>query len=173
MVSSKWIYKIKNKADGSIEKYKERFVARGFSQKERIVYEETFAPVAWCTSIRTIMELASMMKWDLQQMDVKTTFLIGVISEELYIEQPQGFEIEDRVTHVCKLKKALYGLKQDPRAWYGRIDNFLTRLGFTKSKVDPNLYMKVMDDEPVILLLYVDDLFLTEMENRSQIARRS
>ena len=94
-------------------------------------------------------------------MDVKTTFLHGVIEEEVYIEQPQGFEVEDRGTHVCKLKKALYGLKQAPRAWYGRIDSFLMRLGFTKSKVDLNLYLKVMDDEPVILLMYVDDLFLT------------
>ena len=67
--------------------------------------------------------------------------------------------------HVCKLKKALYGLKQALRAWYGRIDSFLTSLGFTKSNVDPNLYFNVMDDEPVILLLYVDDLFLTGNEN--------
>ena len=80
-----------------------------------------------------------------------------MIEEELYIEQPQGFEVKDRRTHVCKLNKALYGLKQAPRAWYGMIDKFLTSLGFTKSKADPNLYFKVMDDEPVILLLYVDD----------------
>ena len=78
----------------------------------------------------------------------------------MYIEQPRGFEVEDRWTHVCKLKKALYGLKQAPIPWYGRIDNFFTSLGFTKSKVDPNLYFKVMDDEPVILLLCVDDLLL-------------
>ena len=81
IVSSKWIYKIKHAADGSIEKYKARFVARGFSQKEGIDYEETFAPVAWYTSIRAIMALASMMKWDLHQMDVKIAFLIGVIEE--------------------------------------------------------------------------------------------
>ena len=87
-----------------------------------------------------------------------------MIKEEVYIKQPQGFEVEDKVTHVCKLKKALYGLKQAPKAWYGRIDSFLTRLGFTKSKVDPNLYMNIMDDEPIILLLYVDDLFLTGNE---------
>ena len=161
MVSSKWIYKIKHAANGSIEKYKARFVARGFSQKEGIDYEETFAPVARCTSIRSIMALASMMKWDLHQMDVNKTFLNGVIEEEVYIEQTQGIEVEDRVTHVCKLKKDLYGLKQAPRYWYGRIYIFLTRLGFTKSKADPNLYMKIMDDEPIILLLYVDDLFLT------------
>jgi hypothetical protein len=74
-------------------------------------------------------------------------------------------EVEDRKTHVCRLKKAMYGLKQAPRAWYGRIDIFLTSLGFTKSKVDSNLYFKVMNDEAVILLLYVDDLFLTGEEN--------
>ena len=110
------------------------------------------------------MALASMMKWDLHQMDVNTTFLNGMIEEQVYIKQPQGFEFEDIVTHVCKLKKALYGLKQAPRSWYGIIDSFFTSLIFTKSKVDPNLYLKVMDNEPVILLLYVDDLFLTRNE---------
>ena len=141
-------------------------MARGFSHTEGIDYEEKFSPVARYTSIRTIMALASMMKWDLHQMDVKTNFLNGVIEEELYIKQPQGFEVEDRVTHVCKLKKDLYGLNQDPRAWYRRIDGFLTSLGFTKSKSDPNLNMKVMDDETIILLLYVDYLFLTGNEKQ-------
>jgi hypothetical protein len=164
VVSSRWLFKIKHAADGSIKKYKARFVARGFSQKEGIDYEETFAPVARYTSIRTIIALPAKMKWKLHQMDVKTTFLNGVIKEEVYIEQPQGFEVEDRKSHVCKLKKALYVLKQAPKAWYGRIDNFLTSLGFTKSKADSNLYFKVMNDEPVILLLYVDDLFLTGEE---------
>ena len=97
-------------------------------------------------------------------MDVKTSFLNGVIEEEVYIEKPQGFEFEHRQTHVCKLKRALYGLKKAPKYWYGMIDIFLTILGFTKSKDDPNLYFKVMDDELVILLLYVDDLFLTGNE---------
>jgi hypothetical protein len=105
------------------------------------------------------------MKWKLYQMDVKTTFLNGVIEEYVYIEQPQGFEVEYRKTRVFRLKKAMYGLKQAPRAWYGRIDSFLMGLGFTKSKVDSNLYFKVMNDEPVIFLLYVDELFLTREEN--------
>jgi hypothetical protein len=164
VVSSKWLFKIKHDVDGSIEKYKERFVARGFSQKEGIDYEETFAPVAKYTSIKTIIYLAAKMKWKLHQMDVKTSFLNGVIEEEVYIEKPQGFEVEDRNSNVCKLKKALYGLKQDPRSWYGRIDSFLMRLGFTKSKPDSNLYFKIMKNEPIILLLYVDDLFLTREE---------
>ena len=87
VVSSKWIYKTKRVVYGSIEKYKARFVARGFSQKEGINYEET-APVVRYTSIKTIMALSSMMKWDLHQMDVKTTFLNGVIEEGIYIENP-------------------------------------------------------------------------------------
>ena len=111
-------------------------MAREFYQKEGIDYEETFSLVARYTSIRTIMALASMMKWDLHQMDVKTAFLNGMIEEEVYIEQPQGLEVVDRETHVCKLKKALYGLKQAPRAWYGRINRFLKFLGFIKSNVE-------------------------------------
>jgi hypothetical protein len=165
VVSSKWLFKIKHVVDGSIKKYKARFVARGFSQKEGIDYEETFAPIARYTLIRTIIDITTKMKWKFDQMGVKATFLNGVIEEKVYIEQPQGFEVEDRKSHVCKLKKALYGFKQAPRAWYGWIDNFLMSLGFTKSKEDSNLYFKVMNDEPVILLLYVDDLFLTGEEN--------
>jgi hypothetical protein len=97
-------------------------------------------------------------------MDVKTTFLNGVIEEEVYMEQPQGFETHDREMHVCRLKKELYGLKQAPRAWYGRIDGFMMSLVFTKSSADPNLYFKVEDDGPMILLLYVEDLILTGVE---------
>ena len=94
MVSS--IYKIKHAIDGSIEKYKARFLERGFSHKEGIDYKETCAPVARYTLIRTIMELAYMMKWSLHQMDVKKDFLNGVVEEEVYIEQSHVFEVEDR-----------------------------------------------------------------------------
>jgi hypothetical protein len=109
-VTSKWIYKIKHAADGSVKKYKERFVARGFSQVEGIDYEETFALVAQYTSIRTTFALTASMGWRLHQMDVKTTFLNGEIEEEVYIEQPDGFVTHEE-SHVCRLKKALYGLK--------------------------------------------------------------
>ena len=117
VVSSKWIYNIKHAADGSIEKYKARFVARGFSQKEGIDYEDTFSPIERYTSIRMIMALSSMMKWDLQQMHINTTFLNGMIEEEVYIKQPQGFEVKDIVTYVYKLKKDLYGLKTLEEIW--------------------------------------------------------
>jgi Reverse transcriptase (RNA-dependent DNA polymerase) len=96
------------------------------------------------------MAIAAKMGWKLHQMDIKTAFLNGVIEEEVYVEQPQGFETHDSQTHVCRLKKALYGLKQAPRTWYGRIDNFLMSLGFIKSKADSNLYYKIENDDQVI-----------------------
>ena len=111
VVTSKWIYKVKFSADGSVEKCKARFVARGFSQKEGIDYDETFAPVARYSSIRVIISLASVMGWKLHQMDVKTAFLNGEI-EEVYIEQPEGFVLHGKESHVCKLKKAHMGLSR-------------------------------------------------------------
>eukprot|EP00253_Pinus_taeda_P004219 PITA_04219 len=128
VVTSKWLYKIKHGADGSVEKYKARFVAHGFSQKEDGCQDRV---------------------------------LHGSIKEEVYVEQPEGFEIHNRESHVCRLKKALYALKQAPRAWYERIDSYLMKLGFTRSEADLNHYFKVEDDKPLILVLYVDDLFLT------------
>jgi hypothetical protein len=164
VVTSKCIYKIKHPTDGSVEKYKARFVARGFTQVEGIDYAETFAPVSRYTSIRTIISLTAFMRWRLHQMDVKTTFLNGEIEEEVYIEQPDGFVIHEKESHVCTLKKALCGLKQAPRAWYEKIDEYLMSLGFSKSVVDPNIYYNIVGDECLILVLYVDDLFLTDSE---------
>ena len=92
-------------------------------------------------------------------MDVKTTFLNGKITKEVYLEQPEGFETHDPKVFVCRLKKALYGLKQAPRAWYERIDKYLTGLGFSKNEADPNLYYKRDKDGMVILILYVDDIY--------------
>ena len=111
--------------------------------------------------MRSVLALVAVMKWKIHQMYVKTTFLNGVVEEEVYVEQPLSFETHDREYHVCRLKKSLYGLKQAPMTWYGRMDIFLSSLGSTKSKVDSNLYYKVEDDKPMMLLLYVDDQFVT------------
>ena len=100
MVGSKWIYKVKNAVDKSVEKYKASFMAKGFSQKEGIDYEETFSPIAKYSSIWTIISLATEMDWDVHQMDVKTAFLNGVIEEEVYIEQLEGFDVENMETYV-------------------------------------------------------------------------
>ena len=114
VAGSRWIYKVTHATDESVEKYKARFVAKGFSQKEGIDYEDTFAPVSRHSSIRTIISLATEMGWRVHQMDVKTAFLNGVIEEEVYIEQLEGFDVENREMHVCRLHQALYELRQAP-----------------------------------------------------------
>jgi hypothetical protein len=101
------------------------------------------------------------MGWCIHQMDVKITFLNGIIEEEVYIEQPEGFETFDRDSHVCRLKRELYGLKQAPHAWCTRIEIYFTGLGFTKSEEDANLYQIVVEGKILIIVLYVDDLILT------------
>jgi hypothetical protein len=122
VVTSRWLYKTKHAVDGNIEKHKARSMVRGFSRIEGVDYDETFAPVARYTYIQSIIDIAIEMGWRIHQMDVKTTFLNGFIEEEVYIEQPQGFEVLERESHVCLLRKELYGLNQAPRAWYSRID---------------------------------------------------
>jgi len=104
--------------------------------------------------------------------DVKTTFLNGTIAEEVYIEKPEGFEVNSEETHVRRLEKALYGLKQAPRAWYARMDPYLLRIGLVKSIVYPKLYINVVDNELVIVLLYVDDIFITGMVQRLQECKK-
>jgi hypothetical protein len=96
VIGSKWIYKIKHIADGSVEKFKAWFVAKGFSQKDGIDYDETFAPVARYTSIMVVISIAAEMGWKIHQMNVNTTFLNGIIEGEVYIEQPEGFEVQGR-----------------------------------------------------------------------------
>jgi len=116
VVTSKWIYKIKHATNGIIDKYKARFVARVFSQQEGIDYEDKFASTTKHTTICLLVSLATSMGWNIHQMDVKIVFQNGTIDEDVYIEQPLGFEIKDTKACVCRLKKALYGLMQERRA---------------------------------------------------------
>jgi hypothetical protein len=97
-------------------------------------------------------------------MDLTTTFLNGIIEEEVYIEQPRGFEVSGRESHVYMLEKALYGLQPTPRAWYSRIDGYLQSMGFTKREANSNFYYIFVEIDLLILVLYVDDFFLTGAE---------
>ena len=115
-IGCRWVFKTKYKSDGFVDKYKARLVAKGFKQKEGIDYQETFAPVAKMITIRVVIALAAQFRWELHQMDVKSAFLNGDLTEEVYMEQPLGFQVKGKETLVCRLKKALYGLKQAPRA---------------------------------------------------------
>ncbi|KAH9291933.1 hypothetical protein KI387_042879, partial [Taxus chinensis] len=160
-IGCKWVYKIKCKADGTLDKYKARLVAKGFSQQEGIDYEETFAPTAKMVTFRLLLAFAAQFGWKIYQMDVKSAFLNGDLEEEVYMTQPEGFQACGREHLVCRLIKSLYGLKQAPRAWYIKIDTHLRDSGFKRSHSDPNLYVKSTNDDIVILIVYVDDLAIT------------
>lgn len=160
-ISCKWVYKIKCRSDGSIERYKARLVARGFSQQYGLDYDETFSPVAKITTVRVLLALAASKDWKLWQMDVKNAFLHGELDREIYMNQPKGFEDTANPNHVCRLRKALYGLKQAPRAWYGKIAEFLTQSGYSVAHADSSLFIKARAGKLAIVLVYVDDLIIT------------
>jgi hypothetical protein len=114
IIDCKWVYRIKKRADGSIDRYKARLVANGFKQRYGIDYEDTFSPVVKIATIRTVLALSVSRRWSLRQLDVKNAFLHGVLEEEVFIKQPPGFENPHALHHICKLDKELYGLKQAP-----------------------------------------------------------
>jgi hypothetical protein len=140
-IATKWVWKNKEGEKGEVVRNKSRLVAQGFSQKEGIDYEETFAPVAHLEAIRILLAFSVAKGFKLHQMDVKSAFLNVVLEEEVYVRQPPGFESEKYPYRVYKLRKALYGLKQVPRAWYGRLRGFLFEKGFEMGKVDQTLFL--------------------------------
>jgi hypothetical protein len=158
-VGNKWVLKLKELANGDT-KYKGRLVAKGFTQKYGIDYDETYSPVVRYASLRALLALAAHHDWEVHHMDVKTAYLNGVLQEEIYMRQPEGFEVPGKEHLVCRLKKGLYGLKQAGRAWYQTIDPALQRLGLTALHSDHCVYIYRQRHELLILSLYVDDLFL-------------
>uniref|UniRef100_A0A2N9IJ59 Uncharacterized protein n=1 Tax=Fagus sylvatica TaxID=28930 RepID=A0A2N9IJ59_FAGSY len=158
-VGCKWVYKIKTRADGSVERYKARLVARGFTQEYGIDYEETFAPVARLTSVRSLLAVAAVRHWPLFQMDVKNAFLNGDLLEEVYMQPPPGYP--DSQNQVCRLRRALYGLKQAPRAWFAKFSSVVAQQGFTPSSYDSALFIRHTSTGITLILLYVDDMIIT------------
>ena len=157
----KWVYRTKLNANGSINKYKARLVVKGYAQIFGVDYSDTFAPVARLDTIRLLLAIAAQKGWKVFQLDVKSAFLNGVLPEEVYVDQPEGFVKQGEEDKVYLLKKALYGLKQAPRAWYSRIDDHLLSLGFIKSLSEVTLYIKHKSNDFLIVSLYVDDLLVT------------
>eukprot|EP00253_Pinus_taeda_P034533 PITA_34533 len=160
-IGVKWVYKTKSNVEGKIDRHKARLVVKGYKQQQGRDYDETFALVARMETVRTVFSIATQHKWKIYQMDVKSAFLNGVLKEEVYVEQPPGYEVDGEEQKVCRLKKALYGLKQDPRAWYNRIDAYLIENGFDKCDGEPTLYIKENDSKIIIVVSYVDDLIFT------------
>lgn len=134
------MYKVKKKANGTVDRYKACLVAKGFKQQYGIDYEDTFSPVVKAATIRLILSIVVSKGWSLRQLDVQNAFLDGVLEEEVYMHQPPGYKDVKYPNYVCKLDKAIYGLKQAPRAWYARLCNKLQQLKFTLSKGDTSLF---------------------------------
>ncbi|WVZ70298.1 hypothetical protein U9M48_018974 [Paspalum notatum var. saurae] len=150
-IGTKWIFKNKQGENRMVVRNKARL-------KERIDYEETFAPVARLESIRILVAFAASKGFKLHQMDVKSAFLNGFIEEEVYVRQPPGFESARFPERVYKLRKALYGLKQGHRASYARLKSFLLKSGFVISSVDKTLFLLSRGGDTLIVQIYVDDI---------------
>jgi hypothetical protein len=158
VIGTKWVIRNKQDEHGVVTRNKARLVAQGFTQIEGLDFGETYAPVARLESIRILLAFATHHDFKLYQMDVKSAFLNGPISELVYVEQPPGFEDPKLPNHVYKLHKALYGLKQAPRAWYECLKDFLLRKGFEIGKADPTLFTRKVDKEIFVCQIYVEDI---------------
>jgi hypothetical protein len=159
-IGVKWVYKTKYTEHEKIDKYKARLVAKGYSQKYGVDYTEVFAPVARMDTVWMIIALAVHKNWTISQMNVKSAFLHGELSEDVYVEQPKGYEKKGSEHLVYKLHKALYGLKQAPRAWFSRIEAHFIDEGFQRCNSEQTLFTKRSRKGRItIVSVYVDDLF--------------
>ena len=160
IVGSKWIYKIKQKPDGTVDRYKARLVAQGFSQRYGVDYADTFNPVVKPTTVRIVLALAISRNWSLRQVDIQNAFLHGELQEEVYMHQPPGFVDKSHPNFVCKLQKSFYGLKQAPRAWYSTLSQKVQSLGFQRSTADTPLFLFRRGKVSIYMLIYVDDIII-------------
>ena len=171
IIGARWVYDIKP-GIGNIPKYKARFVAKGFSQVKERDFDETFSPTAKLTSLRTMLQISAQHDMILHTMDVKAAYLNADLDFELYINQPEGYEIysNEGVKLVCKLNKSLYGLKQSGRNWNSLLDDFLKVNNFTPSYVDPCMYTMISESSVIICLIWVDDLLICS-DNKNEMDR--
>ncbi|KAG7578454.1 Retrotransposon gag domain [Arabidopsis thaliana x Arabidopsis arenosa] len=158
-IGSHWIFTIKYKSNGEIERYKARLVAMGNRQVEGLDFDETFAHVVKMTTIREFLKIAAVKRWEVHQMDVHNAFLHGDLEEEVYMRLPLGFVSQDK-SKVCRLKKSLYGLRQAPRCWFAKLAAALKGYGFAQQVADYSLFTLERGFMQLFVLVYVDDLLI-------------
>jgi hypothetical protein len=160
-ISGKWVFTHKLKPDGPLDRYKARWIVRGFTQRAGVDFGETFTPVVKPATIHTVLTIAASKRWPTHQLDVSNAFLHGTLREQVFCQQPTGFVDPARPNTVCLLDKSLYGLRQAPRAWFDRFATFAISLGFTPTRSDSLLFVLRRGQDVAYLLLYVDDMVLT------------
>ena len=158
VIRTRWVFQNKQDQDGIVVRNKARLVAQGYTQVEGLDLGETYALVARFEAIRILLAYACAHNIKLYQMDVKSALINGYINEEVYVEQPPGFEDDKKPNHVYMVRKALYGLEQEPRAWYERFTDILLSKGFKMGKVDTTLFTKKIGKDLFVLQIYVDDI---------------
>ncbi|GJT06568.1 putative RNA-directed DNA polymerase, partial [Tanacetum coccineum] len=171
-IGNKWVWKVKYKSTGDVERFKARLVAKGYNQKEGIDYDETFSPVVKIVTVRCILSLAVFNNWSVYQLDINNAFLYGDLEEDVYMSLPEGYFAKDD-KRVCKLVKSLYGLKQAPRKWNEKLTSVLLENEFTQSKSDFSLFTKSKNGIVIVLLVYVDDIVITVMSADSAVTYTS
>ncbi|KAK4385674.1 Retrovirus-related Pol polyprotein from transposon RE1 [Sesamum angolense] len=158
-IGCKWVFKTKLKADGFVERYKARWVAKGYNQVEGIDYTESLSPMAKAITVRIFLAIIVGYAWPIQQLDINNTFSHGYLDEDLYMDPPEGYNVEPGF--VCKLERSLYGLKQASRQWNLEFTHKLEQYGFAQSAKDHCLFTMHTNLGQLFLLVYVDDILIT------------
>jgi hypothetical protein len=156
-IGCRWVFKVKHNADGSIERYKARLVIKGYSQRPGFDFTETFSPTPKWATIRTILALAALDDLELHSVDISSAFLNGDLDEEIYMEEPEGFQTKDK-TWAYRLQKSLYGLKQAGRQWHQKLHSVLTSMGFERVRCEHSVWVYQKDQARVIVPVFVDDM---------------